>query len=197
MKYGKLNTDDNVFLSIMMVASSMALGFMLACVVKPMPEDTLIERDVEPISAEVEVIEVEYPAKLPAVDVDKQREVAIHEAKRITANRIGIYDDYEMALMARVVRAEAGNQDDVGKRLVVDCILNRLDSDAFPDTIEEVVTQKNQFASYQWYTEDDLDAVADEIVDRTDDEIVFFRTEHYSAHGNPAYQYGDHYFSTE
>ena len=183
-----------ISIDILVIISSIAIGFMLANI---MAIDTPVEtvREIEEIPVEVEVVEVKY--KPTETDQYKQREIAIHEAKRIKADQLGTYDTYEMALMAQVVRAEAGNQDDVGKRLVVDCILNRLDSDSFPDTIEEVVTQENQFASYQWYTQDDWDAVADEIVDRTDNDIVFFRTDHYSNHGEPAYQYGDHYFSTE
>lgn len=52
----------------------------------------------------------------------------------------------EMELLAQLVMAEAGNQDLTGKRYVVDVILNRIDSDKFPDTVEEVIFQNNQFS---------------------------------------------------
>ena len=48
----------------------------------------------------------------------------------------------EMALIAQLVQAEAGNQDLKGKRLVADVVLNRVDSEKFPNTIEEVIFQK-------------------------------------------------------
>lgn len=184
----------NLGVNVLVAASSIAMGFMLANIAVV---DTPVEavREIEDIPVTVEIVEVQCePTK---VDQCEQREVAIHEAKRIEAEQLNTFDTYEMALMAKVVRAEAGNQDDVGKRLVVDCILNRLDSNHFPNTVEGVVTQENQFTSYQWYTQDDWDAVVDEVVDRTDNDIVFFRTGHYSTHGEPAYQYGDHYFSAE
>lgn len=188
------NINDTI--SITAIILSTIIGLVLADVVNTntsMNPD--LTRHIEEIPIETEIVEIDCT---PTVEVDQYelRRTAIHEAKRLEAETLKTYDDYEIALMAKVVRAEAGNQDDVGKRLVVDCILNRLDSDNFPNTIKGVIEQKNQFESYPWYTQDDWDAVADEIVDRTDDEIVFFRTDRYSTHGEPAYQYGDHYFST-
>ena len=52
----------------------------------------------------------------------------------------------EMELLAQLVEAEAGNQPFEGKCLVVDVILNRVESPDFPDTIEEVIFQKGQFS---------------------------------------------------
>lgn len=111
-------------------------------------------------------------------------------------------DDYD--LFIRVVYAEAGNQDAMGKRLVADVILNRVASDAFPDTVEGVLLQKNQFTCVStgaiWcYTPDEetKEAVHGELVlGSMDPEIVFFQAGGFSAYGTPAYKYGDHYFST-
>lgn len=150
-------------------------------------------RIIEPIPVEVETKEVQLPVTIHQIDA---REAHIAEAKRMMAEQMNTYSQYEIALMAKVVRAEAGNQDNVGKRLVADVIMNRVDSLMFPNTVEEVVMQKNQFAMYDWYTIDDLNAVTDEIVDRTDKEILFFKVGGYHNIGEPAYQYGDHYFST-
>ena len=52
----------------------------------------------------------------------------------------------EMELIAQLVMAEAGNQDLTGKRYVADVVLNRVDSDEFPNTVEEVIFQENQFS---------------------------------------------------
>ena len=57
-------------------------------------------------------------------------------------------DEEELLFLANCVEAEAGNQDDLGKRLVCDVILNRVDDPDFPDTIREVITQKYHFTSY-------------------------------------------------
>lgn len=48
--------------------------------------------------------------------------------------------DYEVLL--RIVEAEAGGEDETGKLLVANVVLNRVSDNAFPDTVEEVVFQK-------------------------------------------------------
>jgi len=191
MKYEKLNSDDSMFLSMTVVLSSVAFGFMLACVMdKPIENHSLSKRVVEPIPVEKEAVEVEYYEELIT------EPIKIADDQKILVNALDTYSEYELSLMAKVVHAEAGNQDEIGKRLIADVILNRLDSDAFPDTVEEVVWQENQFAMHELYTIDDLNAVKDEIQNRTDNQVLFFRKNHYHSIGNPAYQHGDHYFST-
>ena len=51
----------------------------------------------------------------------------------------------DMELMAQLVEAEAGNQPFEGKCLVVDVILNRVESPDWPNTIEEVIFQDNTY----------------------------------------------------
>lgn len=102
-------------------------------------------------------------------------------------------------LIARTVQAEAGNQSLEGRRMVAAVILNRVDSEEFPDTIEGVLSQERQFTTYK-----DLDAteptwkdrlaVKMEMERRSNDEVLFFRTGHYGC-GEPMMQVGDHYFS--
>ena len=45
--------------------------------------------------------------------------------------------------LTRIVEAEAGDQDDIGKILVVNVILNRVRSVQFPDRIKSVIFQNN------------------------------------------------------
>ncbi len=56
-----------------------------------------------------------------------------------------IYDiteeDYEALL--RIVEAEAGGEDEEGKLLVANVVLNRVAHEKFPDTITEVIFQRN------------------------------------------------------
>lgn len=56
-------------------------------------------------------------------------------------NRIILPEDEKMILY-KIVEAEAGAEDRRGKILVANVILNRLESDSFPDSIEEVVFQQ-------------------------------------------------------
>lgn len=48
--------------------------------------------------------------------------------------------DYDALL--RIVEAEAGCEDETGKLLVANVVLNRVKDEAFPDTIEQVILQK-------------------------------------------------------
>lgn len=62
-----------------------------------------------------------------------------------------VYDiadkDYEILL--KIVEAEAGGEDETGKLLVANVVLNRVESSKFPDTVEEVVFQ-NEGGCYQF-----------------------------------------------
>ena len=49
-------------------------------------------------------------------------------------------EDYEALL--RIVEAEAGGEDETGKLLVANVVLNRLNNPGFPDTVKEVIMQK-------------------------------------------------------
>ena len=110
----------------------------------------------------------------------------------------------ELELLAAVVEAEAGNQDMIGKRLVVDVVLNRVDSPLFPDTITEVLEQPGQFTTMWngavedagWHMqEDDYTAVMMEVTGvRLDYDIYYFTAGEYNASCKPAYIHGDHFF---
>lgn len=110
------------------------------------------------------------------------------------------YDNIE--LLAMVCMAEAEGESELGKRLVIDAILNRVDSDRYPNTVEEVIYQKDQF-SCMWngrinrcYVNNDiLQLIDEEIQNRVNDEVVFFCAGGYSAYGVPVLNEGNHYFS--
>lgn len=110
----------------------------------------------------------------------------------------------ELELLALCVEAEAGNQGLEGKRLVVDVILNRVDSPDFPNTIEEVITQPYHFSSY-WNgamdrvdpTEETYEAVTMELETRSYPSLLYFTAGGYGKYGTPWKQIGDHYFCTK
>lgn len=108
--------------------------------------------------------------------------------------------DTDVELIEKTVQAEAGNQNIEGRRYVAAVIINRVDDPAFPDTVEGVLSQDGQFSTYknlqstQATWKDEL-ATKLEIESRSNTEIMFFRAGHYGC-GEPAFQCGDHYFST-
>lgn len=51
-------------------------------------------------------------------------------------------DDSELEVLLRIVEAEAGCEDEDGKLLVANVVLNRVNSEQFPETVTDVVFQK-------------------------------------------------------
>lgn len=119
----------------------------------------------------------------------------------IFTNSINLTED-EIDLLAAITYYEAGNQDMQGKRLVVAVVLNRMDDDRFPATLEEVLGAPGQFSTYKKATKlkdtdipiDCYGAVLAELEERTDSEVLFFSSEGYNGK-TPLYKYGAHYFS--
>lgn len=77
----------------------------------------------------------EKEAKLPVLLLEQ---VEMVENERVTYTQ----EDYENLL--RIVEAEARGEDLEGKRLVANVVLNRVNSGKFPNTISEVIFQKNE-----------------------------------------------------
>lgn len=125
------------------------------------------------------------------------------------ATNIDIYEeenlmsDQDVELIALIVMAEAEGECEEGKRLVIDTILNRADSEHFPDTISEVIYQPNQFESV-WNGRTDrcevldyiCDLVKEEARNRTNYDVMFFTAGEYGDYGSPMFQVENHYFSS-
>ncbi len=110
------------------------------------------------------------------------------------------YDSLEY--LAACVEAEAGNQGYTGKRLVACVILNRVEAEGFPDSIEAVINQRNQFdvvACGSIYTVDitqeTFKAVTAELEQRSNKNILYFKEGSYHSFGTPILKHKDHYFS--
>ena len=109
----------------------------------------------------------------------------------------------ELELLAQLVEAEAGNQPFEGKCLVVDTILNRVESSDFPNTISEVIFQDGQFSVIKngafdkaaWNMKDsDYAAVMCEVELHTNKDVLYFNnTSHVSGSGN-LWKVGGHWF---
>lgn len=142
------------------------------------------------------------------VDLLKERVKRINEKLDAYENYIsgltpdGLSYTEDVKLIALVTNAEAEGESEYGMRLVIDTILNRVDSKDFPNTVSDVVYQRGQYDS-MWNgrankvkVEDYIcDLVVQEMQNRTDPNVRFFRTKHYG-YGTPYTKVGHHYFST-
>lgn len=108
----------------------------------------------------------------------------------------------EIEMLAQLTQAEAGNQDLTGKRYVVDVVLNRVGSDEFPDTVEEVIFQENQFSvikngafdkAAENITEECYEAVKLEYENRLNDDILYF-SRGKSPYATNHFKHQDHWF---
>lgn len=59
------------------------------------------------------------------------------------------YDQETLFWLSRVIYAESGNQCLEGQMAVGNVVMNRVASPAYPDTVEAVLAQKNQFTTYK------------------------------------------------
>ena len=111
----------------------------------------------------------------------------------------------EMNLLYTTVYCEAGNQGHEAQVMVALVILNRLNSDKYPDTLREVIYQPNQFSVTSWpdfesrgWTSSVKDAV-DYALIRNDypRDMYYFRADYYHSFGVPYTYKAETYFSTE
>ena len=115
--------------------------------------------------------------------------------------------DDEYALLALVVEAEAGDQDFIGRRLVVDVILNRVASASFPNDIYGVIFQRNQFSTtfdgaFDRVRREGITQMTYEAIDmelqlnenRYNTEVLFFTMGYYNPYCKPMFVWGTHYF---
>lgn len=66
-----------------------------------------------------------------------------------TTRQVITLDFDERLLLAKIAMAEAESECIICKALVIGTVLNRVESDRFPDSIREVLYQKNQFTPVQ------------------------------------------------
>lgn len=150
-------------------------------------------------------IPTEYVHTVYLIVQEETKEEPVIEEPMIDDPQAPTYTEEEIKMIAQLTMAEAGNQSELGKRLVIDVVLNRVEHEnpQFPDTVKEVIYQKNQFSPIwdgrfeKYYaSEENIQLVKEEIERRTDHDVIFFRTTRYSDYGVPLYCIGDHYFSS-
>lgn len=77
--------------------------------------------------------------EVPEVFQAKAEEEAVHAYQTQVS-------EYEYQILLHIVAAEAGGCDIKGQILVANVIMNRVENKSFPDSVEAVVFQKNQFS---------------------------------------------------
>lgn len=156
----------------------------------PVERPILIERDTVTVDFRIE------PSNVVMTTAQAMKQIEFVQPETILSEE-------EIDLLAILTMAEAEGESERGKRLVIDTVLNRIDSEHFPDTVIDVIYQKNQFTS-MWngrfkrcYVREDIrQLVVEELMTRTDHDVIFFRTGRYSTHGSPMFREGAHYFSS-
>lgn len=142
-----------------------------------------------------------HPITMPAITYTPIEEISESDIKEITKKEF--LSEEDISLIALVTMAEAEGECENGKRLVIDTILNRLDSEHFPNTAYDVIYQPYQFSS-MWNgrvdrceVKDDIcNLVKEELETRTNYEVMFFTAGCYSDYGVPMFQVENHYFSS-
>ena len=126
----------------------------------------------------------------------------VHTGGLIVSPEEAYYNFVE--LMARVVEAEAGNQNLLGKRMVADVILNRVRDEDFPETIVDVIFEKNAFAvidngmyEQMEVSEETWTAVKMELEEVSFPGLFYFCSTDFHEYGTPWNKIGDHYFNTK
>ncbi len=143
------------------------------------------------------------PVKIPAIEIkitlvdeSKPEKVVVEEEIVVSPNQ------KDMEMIAQLVEAEAGNQDLDGKRYVVDAVLNRVDSEQFPDTVEEVIYQEDQFSvvksgsfdkAKDIISEESREAVKMEYTQRRNYDILYF-SRGKSPYASHHFKHQDHWF---
>lgn len=178
--------------------------------VEPMP--TVIAEEVveapmrtyasKPVNRMVGVMEneIEVIIEEDAIETEVLEEASVDEIEE----ELPLTQE-EIELIALLTMAEAEGESEEGKRLVIDTVLNRVDSELayFPDTVKEVIYQKGQFSS-MWngrvdkcYVREDIcQLVKDELETRTNCDVLWFRADYYGIYGTPLLVEGNHYFSS-
>lgn len=177
----------------MVVISILCITMLLSETANANFKQTNVE--VEDTVPDAEVIFVNYVPDAEVKFVKKKKKPVVKKVER--------FSKADKELLALVTMAEAEGECERGQRLVIDTILNRVDSKHFPNTISGVIYQKNQFTSIwngridKCYVKKDIyRLVEEEIKSRINKDIVYFTAGRYGNYGRPLFHVGNHYFSS-
>lgn len=158
-------------------------------------EASILTESLEPLGPKIEEMITDEVETIDIVE-------PIIEAEETVDEPIISVSNEDIELLALITMAEAEGESEEGKRMIIDTILNRVDSERFDNTISEVIYAPNQFTS-MWngrvdrcYVADDIcQLVIEELTNRTNYDVLYFTAYQYGAYGTPMFQIGNHYFS--
>lgn len=140
----------------------------------------------------------DFSPPIPGISIED--EMVLIKTQLAQATEDELYSDEEIDLIALVCLGEAEGESELGKRLVIDTILNRLYSGRWPDTISGVCWQRGQYGclhngrcSRCKVNDYVRQLVREEIRSLTNSEVIYFSGGGYN--GSPLFQEGGHYFS--
>ena len=143
-------------------------------------------------SEPIVVTEIQKEIEVQKVEVPVYKTVTI--TKTVARPVETPLNQAEKELIASVVYAEAPYEDMIGKRLVVDVVLNRMNNESFPNTVYGVVYQDGQMYHASTWDDECMQAVEAEMYERVDYDVLWFNNDGYLPYGTHAYQHGGHYF---
>ena len=183
------------------------LGFVICLVI-------VLGMTASPATTDEEVVPVVIAADIEPLILTPTPEIKpspspmiFDEPEVITVGRKEVWPypitQEEIDLIALVTMAEAEGETELGKRLVIDTILNRMDNPHFPDTVYDVIYYPNAFSvigsdriNRCYVMPEIVELVKEELLNRTNYECVFFMAGGYSKYGKPMFQECCHYFSS-
>ena len=143
-----------------------------------------------------------------AKEVKRQQKEKEKEFHNPYTELIDSLTDYEKELVCRItIRECIDDQPLEGQRAVMEVIFNRVLSAGWPSTVEKVLSQKGQFATWDirhWPSASDVEKMMEvlEIVRTANDimlpntEYVFFATSEHPEYAKNYIQIQDHHFGT-
>lgn len=124
------------------IFGALCLGLLLTNKEEQPLEKTVFEVELNQVML---ANEKEYMVEISGVRSSEQRVLSYAVLDKIPEEMVEVtilsQEDYENLL--RIVEAEAGGEDEKGKILVANVILNRVDCESFPDSITEVILQQS------------------------------------------------------
>ena len=96
--------------------------------------------DVKVSMPEISVVSKE----VMKVDSNITGNCPILEIQSLEKTNVCVLDENDRMILYKIVEAEAGSEDRIGKILVANVVLNRVQDEAFPDTVEAVVYQQDE-----------------------------------------------------
>lgn len=158
-------------------------------------EETVIEENIENEETAIE---------------EEEAVIIISEYWPVTEDQLTSYfgyvpEDWELAYWEATVMAECGLEPEEGIKAVADCIgyIRTNTDDRFPDTIYEVITQKNQFSTWKngainkWLGNiyENVHAICvNQIQNGASYDAAFFTAGEYNKYCIPGFVIGNHYF---